>query len=175
MKVEAELTDRKFTCSLSNFMTRNMNDLKNHLMSVHKKEQYDWMVEEIKAEYVCDECDLKFPRMSLLTSHLDIVHGGDRVTIKTNHEEDSHSIDEITLNVISFPCDCTICGELLMDNFHSQKHMKEHFEKVKIKKEDVKVPFKLKVDENETDSCSSDEEETPPPNFLENGTNWNKL
>ena len=94
-------------------------------MSVHNKEPNNWMVNEIKAEYACDECELKFPRMSQLTSHIDTVHVGNRGIIEVNDkgkksdfvpEENNHSIDEIPLNVNSFPCDCNICGELLMDN-----------------------------------------------------------
>ena len=157
---EVELIQRKYSCSLCSLMTSNMNDLKNHIMSVHNKEQHNWMVTEIKAEYSCDECDLKFPKMSLLNSHLDTLHSGDRGISEASNESkqvasdpeendlgtDEIPLNEIPLNVKNFPCDCYICGELLMDNDHSQKHMKGHFEKVKIEKEDTKMPFKLKYD-----------------------------
>ena len=78
VKVEVDLLSRKFSCSLCSFTTRAMDELKKHLITEHKKEEHNWMVEEIKAEFTCDECGLDFPRKSLLASHLDTVHNGDK-------------------------------------------------------------------------------------------------
>ena len=55
-----------------------MEEFKKHLIVEYNKEKHNWMVEEIKAEFNCDECDLVFPRKSSLESHNDKLHGGDR-------------------------------------------------------------------------------------------------
>ena len=78
IKVEVDLLSRNFPCSLCKFTTRDMDELKNHLISVHNKEKYNWMVEEIEEEYHCDECEIKFSRKSELQNHLNNVHNGDR-------------------------------------------------------------------------------------------------
>ena len=78
IKVEVDLLSRKFPCSLCRFTTRNMEELKTHLISDHHKEKHNWMVEEIEAEFGCDECDINFPKKSVLESHLKKVHSGDR-------------------------------------------------------------------------------------------------
>ena len=82
IKVEIDIMGRKFPCSLCSFTTRNMDELKNHLMNVHNKEEHNWMVEDIKAEFTCDECDWVFSRKSELENHLSVVHSGDRGNIQ---------------------------------------------------------------------------------------------
>ena len=47
-------------------------------MNEHSKEEHNWMVEEIKAEFSCDECEIVFPSRSMLSSHIDSVHCGDK-------------------------------------------------------------------------------------------------
>ena len=76
------MTTRKFNCSQCSYTTRNMDKLKNHLINMHNKEQYNWMVDEIEAEFICDDCEIVFPSRSLLSSHLDSVHSGDRGNIQ---------------------------------------------------------------------------------------------
>ena len=58
LKIEVDLLSRKFPCSLCVFTTRNMDEFKSHLISVHNKETHNWMVEEIEEEYYCDECEI---------------------------------------------------------------------------------------------------------------------
>ena len=77
IKVEVDLLSRKFPCSLCKYTTRNMDELKNHLIREHNKDKYNWMVEEIEAEYACDECEIKYSRKSELEDHLNKIHGGD--------------------------------------------------------------------------------------------------
>ena len=55
-----------------------MEELRDHLICAHKKEKHNWMVEEVKAEFSCDECEIVFPMKSMLESHLDLVHHGDK-------------------------------------------------------------------------------------------------
>ena len=86
IKAEDDLLRRKLSCSMCEYTTRAMDELRNHLIMEHKKEKHDWMVEAIKAEFNCDECDLEFPRKSLLESHLETAHSGDRgINSDTNY------------------------------------------------------------------------------------------
>ena len=83
LKVEEDLLSRKFPCSLCIFTTRNMEDLKNHLIDVHKKDKHNWMVEEITAVFTCDECDIHFSRRSELEAHMNKIHAGNLTEVKT--------------------------------------------------------------------------------------------
>ena len=177
IKVEPESTSRKFSCSLCNYSTSNMNEFKNHLIVAHKKESHTWMVEEINIVFKCDECDLEFPRKSLLEGHMDQYHSGDQEIIPEIYaekdeivlsEDKAEEIDETPQSSFSFPCDCNICGELLRDKLHSLNHMKEHFGKVNIEKKELKEPFKFEVHNGESDSDSEDDD-IPPPKFVKHG------
>ena len=175
IKVEEDTMTRKYFCTLCVYSIRNMNDFKTHLIQVHKKEEHNWMVEEIQAAFSCVKCSIKFSRKSELEAHLNLVHGEMTQNGKENQNEPHESIDdveEITLNI--FRCDCNICGELLTDNTHSKTQMKGHFGKSITEKEDVKPTFKLDHIDGEIES-SSDEDETPPPNFVESKWGDNAL
>ena len=78
IKVETDMLNRKFPCSLCIYTTRNINKLRSHLMNAHNKEEHNWMVEDITAVFSCDDCDLEFSRRSELSLHLDSVHSGDQ-------------------------------------------------------------------------------------------------
>ena len=112
--------------------------IKYHLINDHKMEAHNWMVSEIEAKFKCDECDLDFPRKSFIESHMTLVHRSDRGTNKIPDgtieacQDQNNKINQIPLMLGNFPCDCTICGELLQDNSHSQNHMKDHFRKPSI-------------------------------------------
>ena len=70
IKVEVDIA-RMFICGECNYKTAKMNELKNHIISVHKKEQYNWMAEIIKSAFVCEECEDLFETKSMLTKHLE--------------------------------------------------------------------------------------------------------
>ena len=91
LKVESDLLSRKCPCSLCSFTTTNINDLKNHIINVHKKDKHNWMVEDITAEFTCDECDIKFSRKSELEIHMNRIHAGDRGHIKVLTEVKTES------------------------------------------------------------------------------------
>ena len=117
-KVTTEMISRKFLCSLCQYFTANMNDLKSHLIKDHNKEQHNWMVEEINSEFTCDECQLQFPRKVMLVCHMDNLHRNDKTNFKENISKEvsvDNQIEEITSSNVIFPCDCNICGELLRD------------------------------------------------------------
>ena len=78
IKVDSEMIVRKFPCSLCNYTTTSMEEYKNHLITIHNKEKHNWMVEEIIASFLCEECDTEFPSSSLLMSHKDMIHRGKR-------------------------------------------------------------------------------------------------
>ena len=82
IKVETESLTRKLMCALCIFTFRNMKDLKHHLINVHNKEEHNWMVEEIKTTFACDECEIQFPERALLASHVGSVHNGDRGNVR---------------------------------------------------------------------------------------------
>ena len=177
IKVEEDIVSRKYSCSLCNYDTRNMNDLKNHIIVVHKKEPHNWMVEDIQTYFKCDDCEIEFPRKSLLESHMDQTHSGDQGTSKKSnvvkedivlYEEKAVTKDKIFLTVGCFPCDCNICGELIRGSLHCQNHMKVHFEKVKSERNDTKEPFKLQTENGHTGSDSEDDD-IPMPKFAKHG------
>ena len=107
IKVEVDLLSRKFPCSLCKFTTRNMEELKGHLINDHNKEEHNWMVEEIEAQFVCDECDMKFPRKSVLEEHLNETHSGDRGGIATSSQ---------------LEWSCISCQKLFRSESESQEH-----------------------------------------------------
>ena len=98
MKVEVDTTDRKYSCTLCVYATRNMNEFKTHLMKQHQKEEHNWMVEEIQAVFSCDECSLEFPRKYFLESHLNLIHGNEK-QLEQKPKSNIDEIDEIPLNI----------------------------------------------------------------------------
>ena len=78
IKTNDEITAIKFFCPSCIFVTSKMDELRNHIMKDHNKEKHNWMVQEIKAAFSCDECTLEFPRRSLLENHIENVHDGDK-------------------------------------------------------------------------------------------------
>ena len=96
IKVEEDIMGRKFPCTLCPYTTRNMDELKDHLITQHKKDEHNWMVEEIIAVYTCDECELDFPTMSQLESHGKVIHKQDGIPNQKNakdlHLQTEHNI-----------------------------------------------------------------------------------
>ena len=82
VKVDMEVIIRKYSCQLCQYSTTNMEDYKNHLIKTHNKEKHNWMVEEIIASFVCEECDFEFPTSSELLKHKDLIHCGDKVVVQ---------------------------------------------------------------------------------------------
>ena len=122
IKVETDVLIRKYFCTICIFTTRDRNDFKTHLMTIHQKEKYNWMVEEIESEFSCDECDLVFPRKSGLESHHDTVHNGDRKEIQHNIE--GEMIDE-EQKVNKTKIECHICGICCISMKNLNDHMTE--------------------------------------------------
>ena len=60
-------------CPLCEYTTRNMNEFKNHMTKVHKKDEWNWSL-DIKAVHFCDECEVEFPEKSMLRKHIDSGH-----------------------------------------------------------------------------------------------------
>ena len=57
---------------------------------MHNKEPHNWMVDEIKIEYKCKECNIEFPTNSSVTNHVATVH-------KSNHYQVQKTQSETTL------------------------------------------------------------------------------
>ena len=81
IKVESKSMCKSFSCTTCKFNTENMKDLKNHQILVHKKESYNWMVEDIEINFTCTECNINFPTQSLSQNHFNSVHSGDNDTV----------------------------------------------------------------------------------------------
>ena len=81
IKIEVEIITKKFSCSLCTYTTSNMNEFKMHQITMHKKDPHNWMVDEIREIYSCEECSLQFPEKVGLDIHMDKSHSGDKVPI----------------------------------------------------------------------------------------------
>ena len=73
IKVEFDETAEKFTCSMCEFKHGDMDALKNHMINVHKKDQWNWGL-ETKAIHICGECNIEFPTKQGLRNHIDSGH-----------------------------------------------------------------------------------------------------
>ena len=75
MKLEdVDMLVEKLVCPVCPYTTRNMEEYKNHMVAVHKKDKWNWSL-ELKAICFCDECDVEFPDKTMLRKH---IQGGHR-------------------------------------------------------------------------------------------------
>ena len=77
IKVEIDTLSMKIQCHLCDFGTRNMSEYKKHLINDHKKEEHNWMVDEVKGNFYCDDCETEFPDNALLADHINNIHMAD--------------------------------------------------------------------------------------------------
>ena len=98
IKVEEEIVTQKYSCSHCSFTSTKMNDFKNHQIQIHKKEPHNWMVDEIRVVFNCDECDIVFPKKSSLEIHRHQVHYGDNATKTDNKTEIFPDVSFMTQN-----------------------------------------------------------------------------
>ena len=77
IKVEIDTLSMKIQCYLCDFGTRNMSEYKKHLINDHKKEEHNWMVDEVKGNFYCDDCETEFPDKALLADHNNNIHMAD--------------------------------------------------------------------------------------------------
>ena len=68
-----------------------MGDYKKHMIIVHKKENHEWMIDEIQASFNCGECELLFPHKVLLGEHMNTIHGGDYVDDESSQDQEVES------------------------------------------------------------------------------------
>ena len=60
-------------CPLCQYTTTNMEQFKNHMITSHNKDAWNWGL-EIKTINFCDECDLEFPDKATLKKHIQSGH-----------------------------------------------------------------------------------------------------
>ena len=60
IKVEEDALSMKLSCNLCGFGTRNMGDLKKHLINEHKKEEHKWGLDVVNGTFTCDEFETDF-------------------------------------------------------------------------------------------------------------------
>ena len=51
-----------------------MKNYKVHMINIHNKEKHNWMVEEVKTVFACDECKLDISDRSTLENHMHNIH-----------------------------------------------------------------------------------------------------
>ena len=90
IKVEVDETAEKFTCSMCEFKHGDMDALKNHMINVHKKDQWNWGL-ETKAVHICDECTIEFPTKQALRNHIDSGHKEVNSAVETDDPDDDFS------------------------------------------------------------------------------------
>ena len=62
-----------FSCPLCSYVNENMGTLKNHIITVHKMDEWNWGL-EVKVKFFCNTCDLEFSTKSMLRSHVQSGH-----------------------------------------------------------------------------------------------------
>ena len=63
----------KYICPMCQYTTRNMANFKNHMMSSHEKDKWNWTL-EIKSIIYCEVCQIEFPQKSMLRIHIESDH-----------------------------------------------------------------------------------------------------
>ena len=58
IKTGEEDSKDSFVCSLCSCKKSNMGDFKNHMKTIHSKEDWNWWTEEVKVIFMCEECDV---------------------------------------------------------------------------------------------------------------------
>ena len=73
VQVESEVSTEEFCCSQCSYVNENMEEVKKHLIDIHKKDEWNWSL-DINMRFECHECDLEFASKSMLRTHLDSDH-----------------------------------------------------------------------------------------------------
>ena len=73
VKVENKVMTDKFGCSECKYRNRDMEDIKKHMISEHKKNEWNWGL-QIRVKFECDECELEFKTKSTLILHIESNH-----------------------------------------------------------------------------------------------------
>ena len=94
IKVEVDALSMKFSCYLCDWGTRNMNELKKHLINDHKKEEHNWMVGVITGLFTCNECEDEFPNKTMLETHMNSIHMGDGKNCNTVSNPPKNTSDD---------------------------------------------------------------------------------
>ena len=112
-------------CSMCINTFSNMAEVKNHLKSVHQKDEWNWMTGEFKTTFPCDECDITFDNKNNLRKHMTSNHSEVICTLMTSGDQGVNNPKTTT----EFICD--FCDKLCKnqkDKFghmtfvHTQKH-----------------------------------------------------
>ena len=71
IKVEEDNIGRTNFVALCSYNNMNMGEFKKHMITEHKKGAHEWWTEDVKSEYYCEECDIKFSEKQMLTNHIE--------------------------------------------------------------------------------------------------------
>lgn len=74
ISLKDEKGTEKIVCDLCRFACNNVAEVKMHLKEVYKKEEWNWMTEEFRLKYSCNDFELDFVTKTLLNEHVMIVH-----------------------------------------------------------------------------------------------------
>ena len=73
VQVEDEDSTEGFCCSQCSYRNNNIEEIKKHLIDIHKKDKWNWNL-DVYMSFDCQECDLEFTSKSMLRTHLDSDH-----------------------------------------------------------------------------------------------------
>ena len=151
-KVETNLLDNQFLCNLCIYKSRDMAELKTHLILIHQKDNHNWMVENIDTELTCDDCDLVFPGRSMLISHLQTVHIGDRKEVQQNDKgipinEDIH---EHTTKIECHVCEKSCTSTKSINEHMIEMHPSVIHDIIEIEDQDDEI---ISLEKEETKNC----------------------
>ena len=100
IKVEEEPIYKFYLCSICGYNAKNMNEYKNHQIKLHNKELHNWMVDEIRIEFKCKECDIEFPTYSSVETHMNTVHIMNRGPVKEQLEIIPENRNQVKTNTV---------------------------------------------------------------------------
>ena len=72
--LKEEKGTEKIVCDIWRFKCNNVAEIKVHLIEIHKKEEWNWMTEDFRIKFSCNECELDFVTKILPNDHALIVH-----------------------------------------------------------------------------------------------------
>ena len=116
MKVEGEGIKDLFGCPQCSFLSKNMNDMKNHMINEHKKDEWNWGL-KIRLKFICGECDLEFVNNSMMKRHIESGHievGG--TIVDENVKKIKPDKDFLTKNTMDLE---DLLKNLPMESFYS--------------------------------------------------------
>ena len=106
-------------CELCSFSADSMAKVRVHIIELHRKEEWNWMTEDIRIRFNCNECEKNFVSKTILNEHVERDHQEARYTTekKLDQQEEMHEV-KITTQFV-----CDFCDKLFPNNKQRCAHM----------------------------------------------------